>query len=549
MAKSLTIQNQSGEFLYPKTVSELVFDNNTGNTVADDLANKQDKLIDGTSIKTINGSSLLGRGNIQVNEAFKGWYASSTALSNEISSPSVGNYAYVKGATSSDPVTIYECTTAGAWTNSGRTFNPANDQSFASGEAVNTVNISGDIFESGNNDLLSAGALKSYFGIQPATWEFTYTNDDLVNAFIHQTSITWSDGQDKWYTVMLPLSGHGTITVTKNPNGSCRYAFLKSNTVVLGSAPDFCAGTTLIQVSDTTPHTYDIPYDCRYFYAYVWSGSNAAGSEVVAPTVSVELYSDNSSQGQAQTVDPGFIKVRYAHWNMGHFSLGNGSDTTTTYQQYPTQHAKWVQHINGINADVFGCYEYNTNFVNASGNDPAIIARDDLFSPYAYAYVGTKTGYNQQALFSNKKFSQTQSVVYNQVYQTGRYYLAGTIQLGSHTVKFVETHLDLNQGTHTDGSIRLAQMQQLINDFANDDYVVFSGDFNVADPDEYDTFINAGYVMANHGYLGDIITQPEKSACADNIICKGFTINNIQIVQDTDITDHYCIYADLTLIE
>lgn len=547
MAKSLIIQNQSGEFLYPKTVSELVFDNDTGHTVADDLANKQDKLIDGSTIKTINGTSLLGQGNINVKEAFKGWYSSSEALNTAFAHPTIGDYAYVKGSTSQDPVAIYECVIDGAWANSGRTFNPANDQSFASGEAVNTISIADDLFTSGDNDLLSANALKSYFGIQPTEWEFTYTNDDLVNAFIHQTNITWSDGQDKWYTVMLPLRGHGTITVTKNPNGSCRYAFLTSNTVVLGSAPDFCAGTSLIQISDSNPHTYDIPSDCRYFYAYVWSGSNAAGSEVVAPTVSVELITDNS-QDTAAAVDTGFLKVRYAHWNVGHFSLGSSSDTTTTHSDYPTQHAKWVQHINEINADVFGCCEYNTNFVNASGGDAAIIARDDLFSPYAYAYVGTKTGYNQQALFSNKKFNQIQSIVFSQVYQAGRYYHVGTLQLGKHTVKFVETHLDLNQGTH-EGDIRAAQIQQLISDFANDDYVVFSGDFNVAAASEYDAFKNAGYTMANHGYLGDIITQPAKSACADNIICKGFTINNIQIVQDTTVTDHYCMYADLTLIE
>ena len=548
MAKSVVFK-KNNETLYPKTVSALVYNNETGDTIDQEIAGKQDKLTSGTTIKTINGQSILGNGNIGVDQSFKGWYVSSEALSAAIASPSVGDFAYVKGSTSSDPVVIYECATAGTWVSSGREFNSANTQSFASGESVNTVTIADDIYTCGGNDLLSAGALQSYFGIQPATWEFTYTNDDLVNAFIHQTSITWSDGQDKWYTVMLPLRGHGTITVTKNPNGSCRYAFLRSNTVTLGSAPDFCAGTTLIQVSDTTPHTYDIPEDCRYFYAYVWSGSNAAGSEVVAPTVSVELFSDNNSSSESTTVDPGFIKLRYMHWNVGHFSLGNNSDTTTTYSDYPTQHAKWVQHVNTINADVFGCCEYNTNFVNASGNDPAIVARDDIFAPYAYAYVGTKTGYNQQALFSNKRFTSYNEIVYSQVYQNGRYYLVGSMPLGKHVVKFVETHLDLNQGTHTDGSIRLAQIQQLISDFSNDDYVVIAGDFNVASASEYDTFKTAGYNMVNHGYLGDIMTQPEKSAYADNIICKGFSINNIQTVEDLTVTDHKGIYADLTLLD
>jgi hypothetical protein len=76
-----------------------------------------------------------------------------------------------------------------------------------------------------------------------------------------------------------------------------------------------------------------------------------------------------------------------------------------------------------------------------------------------------------------------------------------------------------------------------------------AGDFNVASASEYDTFKTAGYVMANHGYLGDITTQPAKSACADNIICKGFSINNIQIIEDLTVTDHKGIYADLTLLD
>ena len=89
-------------------------------------------------------------------QPFKGWFDSSSALSTAYPSPQVGDYAYVKGAASTDPVAIYACTTAGTWADSGRTFNPANNQEFASGEALDTVNIYDGLDSSSATDVLSA---------------------------------------------------------------------------------------------------------------------------------------------------------------------------------------------------------------------------------------------------------------------------------------------------------------------------------------------------------------------------------------------------------
>lgn len=69
---------------------------------------------------------------------FKGWYPSAASLP---ANPKVGDYAYVEGATASDPATIYECTTAGTWSDSGRTADTSNAQTFASGEEVNETHI------------------------------------------------------------------------------------------------------------------------------------------------------------------------------------------------------------------------------------------------------------------------------------------------------------------------------------------------------------------------------------------------------------------------
>lgn len=69
---------------------------------------------------------------------FKGWYDSSSNLP---SNPIIGDYAYVKGAESTDPAAIYKCTTDGSWSDSGRTADTSNVQTFASGEEVNGTKI------------------------------------------------------------------------------------------------------------------------------------------------------------------------------------------------------------------------------------------------------------------------------------------------------------------------------------------------------------------------------------------------------------------------
>ena len=92
---------------------------------------------------------------------FKGWFdavvtgeAGSRVITSETqnlpATPLVGDYAYVKtwdisGTAPSQTETpiakIYECTTAGSWSNSGRTADTSNVQTFASGEEVNEVAV------------------------------------------------------------------------------------------------------------------------------------------------------------------------------------------------------------------------------------------------------------------------------------------------------------------------------------------------------------------------------------------------------------------------
>lgn len=97
---------------------------------------------------------------------FKGWFDSVSELEEEHSAPSVGEYAYVKGAASSDPVKIYECSTEGSWSDSGRTVDTSSVQTFGSGEAVNDVDITNDSSEilEGGEKIPTASAVAGSLG-------------------------------------------------------------------------------------------------------------------------------------------------------------------------------------------------------------------------------------------------------------------------------------------------------------------------------------------------------------------------------------------------
>jgi len=136
---------------------------------------------------------------------FKGWYASSNALPDN---PVVGDYAYVKGAESTDPAAIYECTTDGSWSNSGRTADTSNVQTFASGQEVNEVHIVNDLTTGGVADVLSAEQGKVL--------------GDIINDTNQYTDLTIDEGY-YWATVQgSPMPQSKTVSSTTSAYGCIR---------------------------------------------------------------------------------------------------------------------------------------------------------------------------------------------------------------------------------------------------------------------------------------------------------------------------------------
>lgn len=65
MANKVKIKDEQGSQVFPITHVSAVLDNN-GDNIGEIVSGKQDELVSGTNIKTVNGQSLLGSGNISI---------------------------------------------------------------------------------------------------------------------------------------------------------------------------------------------------------------------------------------------------------------------------------------------------------------------------------------------------------------------------------------------------------------------------------------------------------------------------------------------------
>lgn len=197
---NLEIQTGSGttdytELINKPSINGTTLEGNVNLATPEDLDYKQDTLISGENIKTINSESILGFGNITIQggeavNPFKGLFDNLTQLQTSYPSPSVGDYAYVKGATSTDPIKIYECNTAGSWVDSGRTVDISGVQTFASGESLDSVRIINN-FTGGEHDVLSA-----QMGKKLGDSMMTIKQDDFEITMPNNGYIKWSDGSN-----------------------------------------------------------------------------------------------------------------------------------------------------------------------------------------------------------------------------------------------------------------------------------------------------------------------------------------------------------------
>ena len=240
--------------------------------------------------------------------------------------------------------------------------------------------------------------------------------------------------------------------------------------------------------------------------------------------------------------------VRFATWNIGHFSLGNSKNSSITSENYSTKLTDFKELINSVGAVFWGISEYSAIFGNDGTED--VPARTALFSDYVNSYIGEQANFSCDALFTNLSISniteeeyecnQTAVITHTSVIlATDYYYLLGYLLIDGESIPIIVTHLAFD---NNNPEVCTDQIEELINIFDNESKIIIMGDFNVATPSEFDLFTNAGYQVAN---TGQYLTYSGQKAL-DNIVTKGLNIYNVGMMT-TGLSDHYPLYADIAL--
>ena len=248
---------------------------------------------------------------------------------------------------------------------------------------------------------------------------------------------------------------------------------------------------------------------------------------------------------------------RYVSWNIGHYAYGRGKDTKVSVENAPALAAQYNQFLDRVGADVLGICEYSENFTS----NGAFKASQAVFGRYREQHVGPREEWQWNCIFLNGFKVLEKRVKHYPKHRQKTYYVAVKVDIGDgRTAWFVQTHLDW--GTYFPGheGDRADQMRVLIEDFKDEPRVVIAGDFNTlkwhppakeganpwesSNPEEFQTFVKAGYTLAN---ADGRMTAPthKPSLSIDNVIARGFRMSDVEFINCGDLSDHMAVGCTL----
>lgn len=197
-------------------------------------------------------------------------------------------------------------------------------------------------------------------------------------------------------------------------------------------------------------------------------------------------------ENEIPEVDSDYITI--TTWNVGLFKDGTHRPTEA---EAPGQIANFLRTIGKCNADIINMQEY-AYYVDSNNTYPSMHLIDFKY-PYTRHYTGsgaTKTG-------SKYETSEITKIIFNSGSNRECYYC--DINVKGKTITVINAHLSIERDPSAHRNADIAQLIEFMN---TRDYVILTGDFNVASDAEFDAFKSAGYTLCNGGVFGWFDTWP-----------------------------------------
>lgn len=327
------------------------------------------------------------------------------------------------------------------------------------------------------------------------------------------------------------------------------YAFMTSG-FNNGYAPEYATGYSGI-VHSSVDVAGIVPDDAVYLYVYLMSTTTSYRPSSIQLGIEGLVKKVKELDGRVDNISAN-SSFRICSYNIGHFSHGVGQNSSITSSDYAEKLASYRQLIYGkIAADVIGLCEYSAIFGNDGESDNS--AKDVLFNRYESNYIGEQIRYSCNALYSNmyienvakKEYDCNQDAVITHtsaIQATDYYYLEGDLWFNGVMIKLVMTHLAFDSNNT---QIAANQIAELVEKFGSYERVILMGDWN-AGISSLEPFVTAGYTIGNDGSLLTY-TDTNPQSPLDNIIVKGVSISNVQIIRTSGLSDHCPIFGLISL--
>lgn len=356
-------------------------------------------------------------------------------------------------------------------------------------DAINEIENNLESLNSDVNDLKN-NVTQNIENLETETNKLNSALDDIENGGYIEQTVTYTDGgyiADYSPGAVKPFSGwkytdYINISDTKNGKILIKMYSTSGAETTDGNAYNawYDANKNYVEKLRITNSYLDVPDNA----VYIRLSCRSAFTQKLS-----FYYNGTHDIINTDAIDGDYIN--FVTWNVGIFKDGTNKPTT---EEAPAQ----IVAIKKMVGDK------NPNFLNAQEYVDMVDAANTISSANLMKFkLPYKTSVATNKCFSKLEILNAETITFTS--GSDRYCKAYEVKLNNKAVTIINAHLSIERDPST---YRNADIQQLITYMQTKEYVILSGDFNVASDAEYTPFTTSGFVLCNGGDFGWFNTWP-----------------------------------------